>query len=111
MLPFALRSTKDVWRKFGDWIRGEQYEETFGKERTLENYFSLNNYGAGERGLRAASLAYFDVEPRDLNLAQSVLLAVIPQLPEFHNTNNVDNARRWSRRASITLEQMINKFI
>lgn len=51
------------------------------KKEILTLYLNEVNYGNGNFGVYAASEGYFGTPPADLNLAQSALLAGLPQNP------------------------------
>ena len=51
------------------------------KERMLEVYFNIIEWGPNVYGVREASQFYFDVEPKDLSLNQSLYLASIVPSP------------------------------
>jgi len=55
------------------------------KDRILELYLNLAPYANGFVGCRSASLGYFGVEPKELNVAQSAWLAVIPRNPRYYD--------------------------
>ena len=50
-------------------------ESELSKERILELYMNLVDFGPNLRGLRQASQRYFDVAPEELSVAQTTLLA------------------------------------
>ena len=51
------------------------------KERMLQVYFNIIEWGPNVYGVREASQFYFDVEPKDLSLNQSLYLASIVPSP------------------------------
>jgi penicillin-binding protein 1C len=57
-------------------------ERQFDKDAILSIYLTLAPFGGNVEGVRAASLRYFGVEPRDMTVGQSALLVAIPQSPE-----------------------------
>ena len=61
--------------------RAVQLEWHFSKREVLGIYLTLAPMGGNLEGVRAASLAYFGKEPRQLNAAESALLVAIPQSP------------------------------
>lgn len=69
------------------------------KSRILELYLNLSPYANRFVGCRSASLGYFGVEPRDLNLQQAAWLAVIPRNPNHYNpSRNPDRLKQASQR-------------
>ena len=71
-------------------IRALQIERRLSKTQILELYLTLAPYGGNIEGIRAASLIYFDKEPRYLFDAEQAFLIALPQAPE---------ARRPDRRS------------
>lgn len=62
--------------------RALQLEWRYSKRDVLAIYLTLAPMGGNLEGVRAASLAYFGKEPRQLNAAEAALLVAIPQAPE-----------------------------
>jgi penicillin-binding protein 1C len=62
-------------------FRALQLEKNYSKDEILELYLNLVPYGSNIEGVRAASLIYFGTEPSQLSLAQTTLLAIVPNRP------------------------------
>ena len=62
--------------------RAVQLEAHFDKQEILSIYLTLAPFGGNLEGVRAASLSYFDKEPRKLTPGQAALLVALPQSPE-----------------------------
>jgi len=75
--------------------RALQLEWRYSKREVLAIYLTLAPMGGNLEGVRAASLAYFGKEPRQLSAAEAALLVAIPQLPE----------RRRPDRASLVAQK------
>src|SRR5471032_1179602 len=71
--------------------RALQLEWRYSKREILAIYLTLAPMGGNLEGVRAASLAYFGKEPKQLSAAEAALLVAIPQSPE---------RRRPDRRAA-----------
>ncbi len=56
-------------------------ETLYSKDKILKLYFEIAPYGGNIRGVKAASLRYFQKYPKDLTLAECALLAGLPQSP------------------------------
>jgi penicillin-binding protein 1C len=67
--------------KFAEIFRAIQLELRYTKDEILEMYLSLLPYGGNIEGVKAASYIYFNRAPGKLSLAQSIMLAVIPNNP------------------------------
>lgn len=76
------RSERSVTAKLLQIARAIQIERRLSKEQILDLYLTHAPYGGNLEGVRAASLAYFGKEPRQLSIAQAALLVALPQLPE-----------------------------
>ena len=61
--------------------RAVQLEWRYSKREVLAIYLTLAPMGGNLEGVRAASLAYFGKEPKQLGAAEAALLVAIPQSP------------------------------
>ncbi len=62
-------------------VHALKLETIYSKKDILKLYFELAPYGGNIHGVRAAAWRYFKKSPKDLSLAESALLAGIPQSP------------------------------
>nr|WP_319529766.1 penicillin-binding protein 1C [uncultured Cohaesibacter sp.] len=76
------REKRTFTAKFWQMARAIQLEMRMDKREILAAYLTLAPYGGNLEGIRAASLAYFAKEPKDLSLEQAALLVALPQSPE-----------------------------
>ena len=67
--------------KIFEMFRAIQLEIKYSKEEILELYLSLLPFGGNIEGVKSASYIYFNRPPDKLSLAQSIMLAVIPNDP------------------------------
>lgn len=74
-------NTRTPGGKLWQILRAIQLELSYSKHDILEAYFNYAPYGRNIESLGAASLIYFDKEPKSLTLAEALTLAVLPQLP------------------------------
>ncbi|HAI98177.1 TPA: hypothetical protein DCL30_01370 [Candidatus Peribacteria bacterium] len=72
-------------RKFKEIILGCQLEARYSKEQLLELYLNWIPFGQNAYGIEQASRRYFGVSAKDLTLAQSAILAALPQRPTYFN--------------------------
>lgn len=79
-IVYHIDSTS-IWGKFEQIIRALQIELFYSKDEVLEAYFNLAPYGGNIEGIGAASIIFFDTRAQNLNIQQSMALAVIPQNP------------------------------
>jgi penicillin-binding protein 1C len=70
-------------------FRAVQLEIKYSKKEILEMYLSLLPFGGNIEGVKSASYIYFNRPPSKLSLAQSIMLAVIPNDP---NTLRLDRS-------------------
>lgn len=76
------RDSRSIASKIKQVLRAVQIERRLSKREILERYLTLAPYGGNLEGVRAASLAYFDKEPKRLTVSEAALLVALPQLPE-----------------------------
>ncbi|WP_022729962.1 penicillin-binding protein 1C [Fodinicurvata sediminis] len=76
------REERSFTAKFRQIARALQIERRLSKREILKRYLTLAPYGGNLEGVRAASLAWFGKEPRNLGLAEAALLVALPQSPE-----------------------------
>ena len=79
-------------------------EKKFSKDEILERYLNIAYYGNGAYGVEAAGLFYFGTKAKDLNLAQSAMLAGIVQNP--YSINPVKNTSAALDRRDVVLNRM-----
>jgi len=79
-----LTDTKSYIRKLNEAILAIKMEKAFSKEEILEIYINQMYLGAGTYGVQEASKKYFGIDAKDLNIAQSTLLAGLFQAPSAY---------------------------
>ncbi|MBN1271363.1 MAG: penicillin-binding protein 1C [Candidatus Aminicenantes bacterium] len=79
-LRFGI-NTRTIPGKLKQILKAVQMEFHYSKKIILEAYLNLVPYGWNVEGAGAASLIYFHKNPHQLNLLESLSLAVIPQDP------------------------------
>ncbi|MDO8592203.1 MAG: penicillin-binding protein [bacterium] len=80
-----LTNEKSLVRKAKEIILAYRLEKKFSKDEILQMYFNEIPYGSTAYGVEAASQMYFGKSARDLNLAESAVLAAIPQAPSRYS--------------------------
>lgn len=106
----TITSDKETsWtRKIREWYRALSLEGKLSKEQILESYLNTIYLGDGSYGVEVASRNYFGKSVKDINLAESAVLAAAIQSPE--NTNpykNEDAKKRLLDRKDTVLSQML----
>ena len=71
--------------KYKEWILAYRMEQEFTKEEILELYLNTTLYGQRSYGVGAAAQTYFGKTLGELSIAQTALLAGIPQRPSQWN--------------------------
>jgi len=74
-----------------------------GKDKILEWYLNTVYYGQLAYGVQAAAETYFGKNVEDLTLAESAMLAALPQYPAL---NPIDNPVEAKKRQAVVLDQM-----
>ncbi|MDD4900996.1 MAG: penicillin-binding protein [Patescibacteria group bacterium] len=81
----VLTNEKTFTRKIKEIILAYRLEKKFSKDEILQMYFNEIPYGSTAYGVEAASQLYFGKSARDLDLAESAVLAAIPQAPSRYS--------------------------
>ncbi|MBS0542023.1 MAG: transglycosylase domain-containing protein, partial [Proteobacteria bacterium] len=94
---FLLNNQATLARKIREAILAFRIEETYSKERILELYLNEIYLGAGNYGIAAAALNYFDRSLGELSLSEIAYLAALPKAPNRYSiTKNEKDA--YARR-------------
>lgn len=72
-------------RKLKEIILGCQLEGTYSKDKILEMYLNWVPFGRNIYGVEQASRQYFGKAAKDLTLAESAVMASLPQLPSYYS--------------------------
>lgn len=76
-----LTSERTITRKIKEAVLTMQVEKRYSKDEILKMYLNEVPYGGTAYGVQAASQLYFGKDVKDLTLAESALLAGLPQSP------------------------------
>lgn len=76
-----LSNEKTYTRKIKELILAREAEQTFTKDEILTIYLNTINYGGVNYGVESASQAFFGKHASDVTLAESAILAALPQAP------------------------------
>ncbi len=91
------RRSRSLSTKLQQMLRARQLETRYTKREILGLYLTLAPFGGNLEGIRAASLAYFNKEPRRLTLDEAALLIALPQSPETRRPDRFLNNARTAR--------------
>ncbi len=72
-------------RKLREALLALQLEQRFTKDEILTAYLNTVFYGNNAYGVEAAAQTYFAKQAKDLTIAESALLAGLPQLPSYYD--------------------------
>ena len=100
------RTEASYERKLQELILAIRISNVYSKDQILEWYLNTNFYGNLAYGVEAAARVYFDKPARELTLAESSMLAAIPQSPALNPVDNYELARE---RQWLVLEMMIEQ--
>ncbi|MGD9076675.1 MAG: transglycosylase domain-containing protein, partial [Desulfobacteraceae bacterium] len=95
---------KTYRRKAREALLSLQIEKNFSKERILFLYLNQIYLGHGAYGIEAAARAYFNKRAKELNLAESALIAGLPQAPSRYSP--IINFELAKARQKYVLERM-----
>ena len=99
-----LSTSKDPVRKLKELVITFLLEKELSKERILEIYLNIVEWGPGLFGIEAASEAYFGARAEDLSLDQAARLAAVIPSPLRHRPDT--DALYVLRRKGIVLARM-----
>lgn len=80
-----LSNEKTYRRKIRELLLSVLAERSYTKDQILEMYLNTANYGGSTYGIEAASQRYFGKPASELDLAESALLAGLPQRPTAYS--------------------------
>jgi peptidoglycan glycosyltransferase len=81
-------------RKVKELALAFELAQTYSKDQIMELYLNKSFYGSQSYGIEAASESYFHIPASKLSLAQSAVLAGLPQAPtEWNPVLHPDNAK------------------
>lgn len=80
-----LTNEKTYTRKLRELVLAIMVEHAYPKDQILEMYLNTVAYGGSTYGIEAAAQRYFDTSADKLTLAQSALIAGLPQAPSVYS--------------------------
>jgi penicillin-binding protein 1A len=95
-----------IARKIKELILSLEVEKMYDKEQIITMYMNESSYGGRRNGVEAGAQAYFGKSAKDLTLAESALLAAIPNNPSVLNPYNTAGNKRLLERQRYTLDVM-----
>ena len=80
-----LSGEQSFARKAEELLLAREIEKNFNKDKILEFYLNTIYFGSGYYGIYSAAEGYFGKEPKDLTLAESAMLAGLPNAPSLYS--------------------------
>lgn len=102
-----LSSKRIMSRKVEEALLAMLVERYFTKDQILTMYMNSIYYGNDYIGIKEAARGYFDTSPGRLSLAQSAMLAALPQAPNYYNP--VSNYPAAKERQRLVLSLMVDQ--
>ncbi|MFH1598196.1 MAG: PBP1A family penicillin-binding protein [Patescibacteria group bacterium] len=82
----AILTIEKTWtRKIKEAILTYQIERKFSKDQILQMYLNEIPYGSNFYGIESAANGYFGKSAKELTLAESAILAALPQAPTYYS--------------------------
>lgn len=106
------RGLSGIPRKIKEIILAIEVERMYNKEQILNLYLNESPYGGRRNGVESAAQTYFGTSAKKLTLAQSALLAAIPNQPGLYDPYNSLGHEALISRQHKVLDNMVDqKFI
>lgn len=99
-----LSREKTFLRKFKEAWLALQLERKYSKDQILEMYLNQIYFGEGAYGIEVAAETYFGKHARELELAESAMLAGLPKAPNSYSP--FENWEGAKKRQRIVLNRM-----
>jgi len=106
-----LTNDRTVRRKAQELVLTMITESTYSKDQILEMYLNTIPYGGTAYGIEAASETYFNKSAKDLDLAESALLAGLPQSPSTYSPYGAHPELAKGRQEEVLKQMVDNKYI
>ncbi|MCA9334764.1 penicillin-binding protein, partial [Candidatus Saccharibacteria bacterium] len=103
------RGLAGIPRKIKEMILSIEVERMYNKDQILNLYLNESPYGGRRNGVQSAAKTYFGIDAKDLNLAQSALLAAIPNEPGLYDPYNPLGQEPLIRRQHKVLNEMVSQ--
>lgn len=101
-----LTNEKTITRKIKELILAVEVEYLFDKNKIFEMYLNQVGFGGPAYGIQEASRQYFNIDAKDLDLAQAAFLAGLPQAPSKYSPFG-DQPELAKSRQQLVLSQML----
>ena len=105
VIRMLRKRDRTIFNKVIEAVHAIHLESLFTKEETLKLYFEIAPYAGNIHGVKAASLKYFQKDPKDLSLSECALLAGLPQSPTYLRPD------RYSKRAETRRNKVLSSML
>lgn len=102
---FFLTRERSMSRKLREMMLARRIEAALSKDQILELYMNQIYLGQRTHGFSSAARTYFNKSLKELSIAETAMLAGIPQNPARHNP--AVNFERAQKRAILVLKSML----
>lgn len=106
-----LTSERTLRRKAQELVLTVVLESVYSKDQILEKYLNTIPYGGTAYGIEEASESYFGKPAKDLSLAESALLAGLPQRPSTYSPFGAHPEMAKGRQQEVLKQMVANKYI
>ena len=103
------RGINGIPRKIKEMILSIEVERMYNKDQILDLYLNESSYGGRRNGVQSAAKTYFNKDAKDLNLAESALLAGIPNQPGLYDPYNAAGHEALLARQHKVLAAMVEQ--
>ncbi len=94
-------------RKIKELILAIELEKMYNKDQIITMYLNQSPYGGRRNGVESAARTYFNKSAKELTLAESALLAAIPNNPGVLNPYNIYGNEMLIERQHKVLDDMV----
>lgn len=102
------RGLAGIPRKIKEMILAIEVERMYNKDQIINLYLNESPYGGRRNGVESAARTYFNKPAKELTLAESALLASIPNQPGWYDPYNIDGHKDLIARQHKTLDSMVD---
>ncbi len=106
-----LSNERTIRRKAQELVLTVVIESIYSKDQILEMYLNSIPYGGTAYGIEAASETYFGKSTKDLDLAESALLAGLPQRPSTYSPFGAHPELAKNRQQEVFKQMVANGYI
>lgn len=103
------RDLSGIPRKIKEAVLAIEVERMYDKDQILTLYLNESSYGGRRNGVESGAQTYFGKTSAELTLAESALLAAIPNRPGYYDPYNVAGNEALIARQHRVLDNMVSQ--